>query len=754
MTITRVREATDPAEYASQLIQLMAEIGTLQGEAVGGMIDILADAQKDIAAQIAAIPWDSPSRAMLLRAQAGIDQTLANLLQTTKTNLAGWQADGHALGIDLAVKPLGGERGFDLVPSSVSLNQLQIMQAYSAELIQSIPETLRKTINAEITSVIVGAKSPFAAAKAIGFNLTDANHFTSIAHRARAIIVTEVGRAHSLGTQVAQTELQRLLHEGGDPQQVQKRWLNGHLPGARLSHLNAEAKYSANGSIGPIAVNAFYEIGGFKAYYPKDPSLPPSESVHCHCVSLTVLAEDAATLPPDHQIGAAKAEYTGAKAKAQAPADAKTTKGLNKPATAFLADPYGSAGLSPIKTLKNGKTGYGGKIMTQKLGYDNPSKAGFSWNKQLGAWAHPKALTGKQLPDFKDLLPAEQLGLMNSAKLSGVTKGQIVKHLDIDLPKSPSKVKYAATAPAAAKPPTPPPKKVATTRPKPKKTAKGGKLEPLQPIPDKHRTLRTERMARAGSPSTATLTGEQPRYNKAIKARLGDTTATAQKSFAANEMKNKIMLEIGDALDGSFSREALEEFVEDFPKRYQTVGQASTAGQTIASDVVKTWAATSGDANPGSLMMQRAAAEVFDLPWPPVGFPGRAQHILAAEKLYARHKDIADFITQTMYDNTQRILTEVGYGDTVLMARGMHMDFDDVTALGPGGATKEVMLNPLSSFSVSGKTASNFGNSTVWVEVPKERILGCSLTGYGCLHEYEFVVLGNATPEFMWMTRS
>ena len=737
MTITRVREVTDPQEYSSQLIQLMAEIGTLEGDAVSGMIDILADAQTDIAAQIAAIPWDSPSRAMLLRAQAGIDQSLANLLQTTKTNLATWQAEGHALGINLAIKPLGGERGFDLIAASVSLEQLQIMQGFSAELIQSIPEALRKRINAEITSVVVGAKTPFAAAKAIGFNLTDPNHFTSIAHRARAIVVTEVGRAQSLGTQVAQTELQRLLTEGGDPQQVQKRWLNGHLPGARLSHLEAEAKYSPEGSVGPIAVNAFYEIGGFKAYYPKDPSLPPSESVHCHCVSITVLTDDAGTMPPSGELGAAKASFTGAKATAQAPADAILTKKLNKPATMFLADPYGSAGLSPVKSLKPGGTGFGGKIMAAKLGIKELATSGFKWDSKLGAWVHPKAIAGKQLPDFKDLFPKEQLGLMNSAGLSSVSRNQILKHLDIDLPKGSSKIKYAASTPIAAAPLAPAAKPL-PKRAKPKKR-KAGKLEQLEPLPRNQQ---------------ATLGANE--YAEALKKRLADSTADVFDDIAARDLKAKIMGELGDALEAAFDERTLNDFAFDFPKRYQTVGNTLNKGQEIMSDIVRTWASTSGDANPGSLMMQRSAAELFDLPWPPVGYTtGRAAEAIAtADRLYELHKDVADFITQGMYDNTQKVLTELGYGDTIRLARGIDMPFDVHTALGLDGKLEEVMLNPLSSFAQNRSISKQFGNVTVWVDVPKERILSCSFTGYGCLHEYEFVVIGAAEPELAFVARS
>jgi hypothetical protein len=64
-----------------------------------------------------------------------------------------------------------------------------------------------------------------------------------------------------------------------------------------------------------------------------------------------------------------------------------------------------------------------------------------------------------------------------------------------------------------------------------------------------------------------------------------------------------------------------------------------------------------------------------------------------------------------------------------------------------------VMLNPLSSFALNQTTAAGFGNTLIYVDVPKERILGSTLTGFGCLNEYEFVVIGAAEPEIMGVLR-
>lgn len=742
----RLAEAApvDPQEYASQLYDLLAKLGTLTGEAETGMIEILEEARARIEIQIAEIPWDSPSRVMLERAKAGVDQTMANLAEKMGTTVADLQAQGHAIGVDLAIKPLGGERGFEVVAANVTLDQLQIMQAYSADLVQDISDQLRKRINGEITSVIVGAKTPFAAAKAIGKNLVDPNHFSSIAHRARAIVVTEVGRAQSLGTQAAQDALQRALFDAGDPTEVRKRWLNAHLPGARATHLEAEARYAPDGEKGPIPVNAFYEVGGFKAYYPKDPSLPPSESVHCHCVSLTVLDEGSTAVAGNaQQLAQAKANYSTAKTDAAAGAVAKTKPALNKPATAFLEDPYTAAGLQPVKTLKTGGTGYGGQIMAQKLGYPDPTDSGFVWSSELGAWKHPLAPAGKQLPDFGKLKPGEQLGLMKSAGLSSVTKNQIIKHLDIDASKSPSKLKYAATKPAAT-PPTP------------------KKPTPVAPPP---RTVR-----KTTRPTTAP-TGERLAAVKAAKPTAGKTAPTvpgAQKftRHGANltgksgtlgvdtALKDKIMRELGDALDTAFDSDRLEAFAEAYPRRYGIPGLPNTSGEKVASMLVKTWAATSGDAYSGSLAVQRAIAKRFDLDWPPVGYTNSGAQITAvreAEAFYDKWSDILDTFVEAQYQNTQTQLAELGYGDTIRLVRGMEPG--DLFAYSQQGSTRQVMLNPASSFSINPQVARGFGQVRYYCDVPRERILGSALTGFGCYTEYEFVVIGSKTAEEMWAVR-
>lgn len=742
----RLLEATTPEQYAAQLYDLMAGIGKLTGDAETRMIEILEDARAEIQTQLASLDFDSPSRAMLNRAKAGVDQAMANLAQTMGTTIGELQEQGHALGVDLAIKPLGGERGFEVVSAAISLDQLQIMQAFSAELVQDISTQLRKRINAEITSVVVGAKSPLGAARAIGMNLTDANHFSTIAHRARAITVTEVGRAQSLGTQVAQTALQRQIAEAGQPTQVLKRWLNAHLPGARQTHLEAEARYSPDGTIGPIPHNAFFQVGGFKAYYPKDPSLPPSESVHCHCVTITVLDDDegSKTVAGNaKQLSNAKANYSTAKATASAAGVAKTKPALNKPATKFIEAPYTSAGLSPVKPLKTGGNGYGGKVMAEKLGYDDPTKSGFQWDSELGAWKHPDAPKGKQLPAFDKLKPAEQLAVMKSAGLSTVTKNQIIKHLDIKKPKAKP---YPTSKPTAAPPPPPKP----TPQPKP------AAAPPTQPA------AKTGDLPELKASEPGDYIGGQ---NRPVTAGIDVVHEWAQERvgmdplIADRALKDRIMKDLGEVIDRDIDASRALDFVDAFPRHYGIPGDPRTPGQRVASMLVKTWAATSGDANPGSLAVQRAIAKKFDLDWPPPGYVKAAEEgvigrstlkaIDDADAFYDEWSDVLDSFVDAQYNATQQWLEQQGI-DSIPMIRGVQVNDavrHAVTQAGEDGQVRSMVLNPASSFSTADGTGRVFGNVVYYVEVPRERILGSCLTGFGCFSEFEFVVIGSKIPD-------
>lgn len=220
--------------------------------------------------------------------------------------------------------------------------------------------------------------------------------------------------------------------------------------------------------------------------------------------------------------------------------------------------------------------------------------------------------------------------------------------------------------------------------------------------------------------------------------------------------KSNIAIRLGARMEARFSYTQLKQTVDVWPG---WVNPGSTIGQQLASKLVQEWASTSGDHSPYALAMQRAAAQKFDLPWPPAGYQLGSRLTEGVERLVAAHGEVLDGFLEEMYRETQDMLDVMFPGQThIPMVRGFswysgvpealaNADFSD------GAAMVEVVLNPLSSFSVSSRTARDFGNYMLWVDVPKERIIGSAWTGFGCLSEYEFVVLGGKAPEVGRWTR-
>lgn len=287
-----VREAdgtVDPEAYRASLDRILDEIGTIDDAAERAMLTVLDDGRRSILASLAALDSDSPSAAMYRQALAGVNTATANLADTMGRTLEDYQRQGFDLGVRLALEPLD-TAGFRTLTNVVTTDQLQVLGGYSAELIRGVADDVRRRATLEVTAVVVGAKTPAQAAAAIGTRI-DRGVFSTVGHRARAIVVTETGRAQALAAQAAQTQLAAQVPG------IRKRWINSHLPGSRETHLEAEARYAPGGEIGPIPVDAEFEVAGFRALYPRDPSLPASESVHCKCVSVTVVDDTALTAP-------------------------------------------------------------------------------------------------------------------------------------------------------------------------------------------------------------------------------------------------------------------------------------------------------------------------------------------------------------------------------------------------------------------------------------------------------------------------
>ena len=191
------------------------------------------------------------------------------------------------------------------------------------------------------------------------------------------------------------------------------------------------------------------------------------------------------------------------------------------------------------------------------------------------------------------------------------------------------------------------------------------------------------------------------------------------------------------------------------------------------SDFVKQWASSSNDRNWASLLAQKIAGEEFGVgisdwqkgKWEEVdkerkvslnsiknngygslfnnevsAFEDRMGRV-SGEHKYPSVEEATKASLKAMYDHTQAQLKEAGL-KTVTVYRGL--EAEEYRNLKPGEVVN-VSGNAMESWSFNPKTANYFADRegvVLKMEVPIERVIGTSKTGYGCLPESEVVVLG------------
>jgi hypothetical protein len=168
---------------------------------------------------------------------------------------------------------------------------------------------------------------------------------------------------------------------------------------------------------------------------------------------------------------------------------------------------------------------------------------------------------------------------------------------------------------------------------------------------------------------------------------------------------------------------------------------------------IQQWAGTSGDTAPRALITQKAVAREFNLPL------GRLEKVmdeagpdylthLTSNEMYDRFERLFRTSARLQYEYTQERLAAAGVKEMILY-RGQGLPAEvlpSVPGWGETAYTASISLQPISSFSTTVKTATNFIRGPIrvisGVKVPRNQIFGSYKTGFGCLNEQEIVLLG------------
>lgn len=244
----------------------------------------------------------------------------------------------------------------------------------------------------------------------------------------------------------------------------------------------------------------------------------------------------------------------------------------------------------------------------------------------------------------------------------------------------------------------------------------------------------------------------------------------------AGKMKHGVSMKLAGALDAEFDREKLDQLAVLLGT--DTAGRSG--GYSVSAAFVNQWAMSSGDHDPLSVLYQYAANDaagadgtlghfghdgadieglehILGVVNDGLGLSGGESHGITSRDVY----DMMRVHARAQYDETQRVLAAKGVKEVSLW-RGVSIDPDDAATIARTGV---VALQPLSSFSSNRGVALDFASQKLgdtpyddddWtpaksmasghllrMTLPASRVFSIPKTGFGCLNEFEWVILGN-----------
>lgn len=251
--------------YSAELARLRKQMNKLEAGTVKQTVRLTRSLNKDLRAIIAgADQWDQ-----------GVLSDLKNAMdarvRTFQANLDGSAADGlnqgWELGTEMIDSPLTKANITFALPD-ISEQQLVLMQGFKTELITGLGDDTVKSVRSALNMSMLGAETPFEAAKRID-KILGVKAEKGITYRAERIVRTEVKRAQSVATQARLEQAQEQVPG------LRKVWLwSGKIHG-RENHAAIDGQIRK--------VDEPFNLGPHLPMYPRDPILPPEESINCGC---------------------------------------------------------------------------------------------------------------------------------------------------------------------------------------------------------------------------------------------------------------------------------------------------------------------------------------------------------------------------------------------------------------------------------------------------------------------------------------
>lgn len=279
-----LQEATkkQAAEFARRTREIMRNVGKLDDKMVKQAVSYLVDARRQIAEEILlAQGFDQFHLKQILQ---GVENAL-NDMQRRYTGAIipeiknAWDAGAKI--IDIPMQTVIGNippRGF------VDPNLVEFMQEYSASLIGKASKQAIGQIDTILRAGLLGKKSPQDLMREISRVLK-----TRTQAEVELIARTEINRALNMSYEARIKDVQKNI--GG----LKKYWLRTRDSRTRETHVEVGKETDPADGGTPIPVEEKFNVGGYWATGPYDPSLPIKEIARCRCRTILVVDEETET---------------------------------------------------------------------------------------------------------------------------------------------------------------------------------------------------------------------------------------------------------------------------------------------------------------------------------------------------------------------------------------------------------------------------------------------------------------------------
>lgn len=269
-----------PAEREKLFARARARVAREQTGLMRGtrdeLVRLLKEAERAIAAQLAAQPTEY-ERWSLPQLQRDVRRTMEDFAEQGAARVSTAAGQAWQLGEHLVDTPLeaAGARIASVLPR-IDDRQLRAMRAFMVDRIKDIGTASANKITAELGLVVIGARSPFEAIKAVQQILGGSSR-----ERATTIVRTELGRAFSHAAQLRMEAAAESLPG------LQKQWRRSGKRNPRFHHDLADGQVVDVDK--PFVLKPLGKPA-VELMYPRDPAAPAGETINCGCQSIPIMS--------------------------------------------------------------------------------------------------------------------------------------------------------------------------------------------------------------------------------------------------------------------------------------------------------------------------------------------------------------------------------------------------------------------------------------------------------------------------------